>query len=273
MNLTSFTSLRWAYQLHYYLCFRTHRRRPVLRDREIAEIVKDICVCHEFHLLDYEPYPDQLRCLVSLRPDQSVSKAIQTLKTNASRQWNIEMQAVPPLWARGYFARSVGKVRLQAVRQYLSEQSAHHGYDQRVLPPVYRYREEEPLLLTSPHAVYDLSHHVVLATRYRMGVFTSGIGTALVDYWLKVAARREFALDQVTVVPDHIHLIVRIKPAMSIEDCVLSMMNNGQHFISTRYGEMLVSVGLDQLWQPSAYAGTCGDFTSALLKVWLKSPE
>ena len=28
MYLTPFTSLAWAYQLHYYLCFRTHCRRP-----------------------------------------------------------------------------------------------------------------------------------------------------------------------------------------------------------------------------------------------------
>lgn len=273
MNLTSFTSLSWAYQLHYYLCFRTHRRRPVLQATEIADIVKEICVRHDFHLLDYEPYPDEFRCLVSLQPDHSVAKTIQILKTNASREWNLLIQTSPPLWARGYFARSVGKVRVQAVRNYLAQQARHHGYDRRLLPPVYRYRSDNPLALTSPHAFFDLSHHLVLATSWRKGVFTSEVGKALGDYWLRVAAKDEFAIDQVTVVPDHIHSIVRIKPKMSIAECVLSLMNNGQHFMAQRYGELLVAVGVNELWQPSVYAGTCGEFTTSLIKAWLNSGE
>jgi len=164
-------------------------------------------------------------------------------------------------------------VRLQAVRHYLQQQSAHHGYDRRVLPPVYRYRAESRTVLSSPHAVFDLSHHLVLGTSCRKGVFTSEVGAELVDYWLRVAAKHEFAIDQVTVVPDHIHSIVRIKPKMSIEECALSLMNNGQHFMARRYGELLVAVGLNELWQSSAYAGTCGDYTSALIKSWLSSAE
>jgi REP element-mobilizing transposase RayT len=142
-----------------------------------------------------------------------------------------------------------------------------------VLPPVYRYRAVSPSVLASPHAVFDLSHHLVLATRYRKGIFDSSMGQALVDYWLRVAAKHAFAIDQVTVVPDHIHSIVRIKPMMSIEECALSLMNNGQHFMEKRYPEVLIQAGIDQLWQPSAYAGTCGEYTSALIKAWLNAPE
>jgi len=275
MNLTLFTSLSWAYQLHYYLCFRTHRRHPSFENKGplLIESVKEICGRHDLHLLDYEPYPNQLRCLISLRPDQCVAKTVQTLKTNSSRSWNLQMQTMPPLWARGYFARSVGRVRIQAVRKYLEEQATHHGYAQHLLPPVYRYRAEQPLVLESPHAFFDLSHHLVFATQKRKGIFGSEIGKALVDYWLKVASKHGFAIDQVTVVPDHIHSIVRIKPSMSIEQCAFSLMNNGQHFMGTNYAEVLIESGMNQLWQPSAYAGTCGEFTSALIKTWLNAPE
>jgi REP element-mobilizing transposase RayT len=270
MNLTSFTSLSWAYQLHYYICFRTHRRRTVLNS-SLFDIVNEICNRHDLHLLDYETYPDQLRCLISLQPDQGVAKAIQTLKTNASREWNILIDASPPLWANGYLARSVGSVRIGPVRNYLEQQSTHHGYDQRWRPPVYRYRAEQMVSLTSPHAFYDLRHHLVLATSQRKGIFSSDAGHALVDYWLRVAAKRDFAIDQITVVPDHVHSIVRIKPTLSIEACALLLMNNGQHFIGEHFPEFLIQAGVNQLWQPSAYAGTCGEYTSALIKNWLNS--
>ena len=71
------------------------------------------------------------------------------------------------------------------------------------------------------HASFELTHHVVLATRFRRGVFGvlgPKIGEAPVNYRMKVAAARGFALDQATILPDHVHLLVRITPNMSIDD-------------------------------------------------------
>jgi putative transposase len=222
-------------------------------------------------LLAHDIYADEIRCLLSLKPDQSVAKVIQTLKANSSRECGASLGLIAPVWERGYLARSTGRMKISAVRHYLEQQATHHGYANRVLPPVYRYRAEQPVVLKAAHGMFDLTHHLVLATRCRRGVFTSSVGAALCNYWVRVAFQREFAIDQMSIVPDHVHAIVRIVPKMSIEECVLSLMNNGQHFIGKHYPELLVETGLDQLWEPFAYAGTCGEVTTALLKTWLHS--
>jgi putative transposase len=239
----------------------------------LKEFITEICERHQYHLLECQPHPDQLRSLVSLRPDQAVAKTIQTIKTNSSREWGRRFNSLPPLWARGYLARSVGQVRISAVRKYLDQQSAHHGYDLRLLSPVHRYRAKEPKWLAASHASFDLNHHLVLSTCQREGIFNSSLGRALSDYWLRVASKHSFAIDQISVVPDHIHLIVRIVPSMSIEECALLLMNNGQHFVGKNYPQALIEAGINQLWQPSAYAGTCGEYTSGLIQKWLNSPE
>ena len=275
MYLTPFTSLSWAYQLHYYLCFRTHRRRLFFLSKELVlnELVAEICDRHDYHLLECQTRSDQLRSLVSLRPEQSLAKTVQTIKTNSSREWNRRFDTQPPLWARGYLARSVGQVRINAVRNYLDQQSAHHGYDARLLPPIYRYRAEKPISLTARHASFELTHHLVFVTCQRKGIFNSSLGRALSDYWLRVGLKRGFAIDQLSIVPDHAHLIVRIVPTMSIEQCALLLMNNGQHFIGEKYPQFLIEAGINQLWQPSAYVGTCGEYTTGLIQKWLSSPE
>ena len=176
------------------------------------------------------------------------------------------------VWASGYLARSTGRMRTDAVRHYLDQQAKHHGYDSRILPPVSSFRATQPRLLRSAHASFNLSHHLVFATHKRKGVFTSARGKALTEYWLKVATARDFAIDQLSFVPDHVHLVVRILPRTGIEECALSLMNNGQHFMSKHYPQVFVECGIDQLWESSAYAGTSGDFTTALLKSWLHSP-
>src|SRR2546421_3997042 len=129
MFLTPFKALNWAYQLHYYLCFRTHRRRTLFASKanQLAEIVAEICAQHDYHLLECQPHPDQLRCLVSLPPNQAISKVMQTIKTNSSRESSRQFSLEKPVWARGFLAKSVGRMHIDTVQAYLEQQAKHHG--------------------------------------------------------------------------------------------------------------------------------------------------
>ena len=85
----AYKDINWAYQLHYYLCFRTHRRKNLFSAHDrmdaLSQELSHICERHGFHLLKAKAYPDHLRCLLSLRPSDSISKTLQTVKTNLSR--------------------------------------------------------------------------------------------------------------------------------------------------------------------------------------------
>jgi putative transposase len=273
--LEPFRELHWAYQLHYYMCFRTRWRREEFaeanRETSFSRLLAEVCGNHGYHLLQHKLYPDHLRCLLSLKPDQAISVVINRLKANISREFCREFGLEPPLWATGYLARSVGRVRIHAVKQYLAHQAEHHGYSARVSPPVFRHRSDQPAALRAAHAVFDLSYHLVFATRYRRSVFGSTLGGELVDYWLKVAGKRGFALDEATVLPDHVHLLVRLAPKTSIEECALSLMNNSQHWMEKHHKRALMQAEIDSVWQPSAYAGTCGKVTTAMVKAFLGS--
>jgi putative transposase len=277
MFLEPFKEISWAFQLHYHICFRTHRRRPFFDDqgmtKAVLQALADMCEINDFHLIEKDCRSDHIQLLLSLRPKQIISDALKKLKGRSSAVLCKEFGIDPPVWARGYLARTTGRVRKQAVQRYLESQAEHHGYTKRALPPVFKFRFIEPAVLKTAHASFDLSHHVVLSTKYRRSLFGSKIGEELANYWAKVAARRGFALDQVTVLPDHIHLLVRITPKTSVEDVILSLMNNGQHFLAQNFPVCLVEAKIDQVWQPSAYVGTCGELTTALLKAFLREDE
>jgi putative transposase len=191
------------------------------------------------------------------------------IKGGSSTELCRQLNLAAPLWARGYLARTSGKVRMAAVEMYLQNQAEHHGYANRNRPPVYRFRNPNPSPLSVAHAVFDLNYHIVLATRYRQSIFDSTLGEELAKYWLRVASRRNFALDQVTILPDHVHMLIRTLPTMSVEECTLLLMNNAQHFIGESWSHRLIEAGVNQLWQPSAYAGSCGELPTALLKGFL----
>jgi putative transposase len=277
VQLEPFKDISWAYQLHYHICFRTHRRKTIFDDQSriagLSQALTDLCKINNLHLIEKDCQTDHVQLMLSLRPSQLISDSLKRLKGRSSAAICQEFGLAPPLWARGYLARSAGRVRVQAVKRYLERQAEHHGYSKRVLPPVFRFRAPEREILETAHASFDLTHHFVLATRFRRGVFDSKIGHALVNYWIKVAARHGFAIDQVTVLPDHVHMLVRITPKISIEQVVLSLMNNGQNFVVKHSPLTLVEANIDQLWQPSAYVGTCGELPTALLKAFLRAAD
>ena len=274
MLLEPYTQIKWAYQLHFYICFRTRWRRgafgDVKREASLSRLFAEISTHHDYHPLQHKVYHDHLRCLLSLKPDQSISNVINKLKSNMSREFCLEFGLEAPLWAAGYLARSVGRVRIQAVKEYLANQAEHHGYSARVNPPIFRYRSDQPPVLRAAHAVFDLTYHLVFATRYRRSLFDSTLGSELVGYTLTVAGKLGFALEEVSVLPDHVHLLVKLPPKMSIENCVLSLMNNSQHWLGRHHRTALIRAGVDRVWQPSAYAGRCAKVTTAIVKSFLQ---
>src|SRR6266550_1723968 len=151
MQLDPIVNLAWAYQLHYYLSWRTRSRHARLTPH-VTETLNEICQRHDYNLLRSKAYPDHVRCLLSLQLTQNISAVIRTLKANSSPE--------PRFWERGYLARSVGRVRIGTVKQYIDQQSTHHGYASRLLPPVFRYRAEQPVVLRAAHASFELNHHL-----------------------------------------------------------------------------------------------------------------
>lgn len=251
----TYTNLNWAYQLHYDVGFRTHRRRPHLAapqlGEKLLEIMAEICGRRDYHLLGARVYADHVRCLLSLQPAQDLSTVMEKLKAHSARECGRQFGLVAPVWARGYLAHSVGRVNLSTVKQYIKHQSEHHGYAERHHPPVYRYGAEQRIELTAAHSCFELNYHVVVSTRRRTSVFDSAMGQVLGEYWLKVAAKHGFAVDRTTIVPDHAHLLIRTPPKTSIELCVQALMNNGEYFICKSYPQTLADAKIDQLWQPS----------------------
>jgi putative transposase len=273
MFLIPYSHLEWAYHLHYHLCFRTHRRRPFLSNAQsdLTQIFKRLFDLYEYHELEMKVRPTDVQLLLSLRPEHAVSDVLKKLKGESSTVLCRQLGIAPPLWARGYLARTSGKVRVAEVSSYLDKQAEHHGYLDRAFPPVFKFRHGRPTTLSVAHAVFELKYHLVLSTTLRQCIFDSILGEALVNDFLRVADCRGFALDQATVLPDHVHMLLRTTPKMSIEDCALILMNDSQEFIGKHWPSRLLEAGVDQLWQPSAYAGSCGELRTALLKSFLSS--
>lgn len=202
--------LRFAYCYRVYLRWRTHRAKPCpLLAKLDRAVLSEIASEFGIHILESASDTTDLLVLASLKPDETISACTGKLKGRVSKWLRAALQLSQPsdLLSRGYFACTVGKSTGEAVEQYLGQQSEHHGYAERALPPVfvesYDLSAANQARISPQHAVTVAQFHLVLATRGRRGVFGSQEGRAVAAAWRELQTGLNVALIKVSFLPDH----------------------------------------------------------------------
>lgn len=135
-----------AGELHFAYCYRVFLRWRTLRGQPRQELSKlnlpvlsALANKYGIHVLECASDATDLLAQVSLKPTETISSCVSKLKGQVSKWLREELQLEQPadLVSKGYFACTAGKSTREAVEQYLNQQSEHHGYAQRVLPPIY----------------------------------------------------------------------------------------------------------------------------------------
>ncbi len=84
-------------------------------------------------IIEIDVQPEHIHCVVEVSFSMSVSKVFQFLRGGSARlffQFAEKMRLRYPrghLWGRGKFVSTVGFVQLDAVRNYVRNQSTHHS--------------------------------------------------------------------------------------------------------------------------------------------------
>jgi len=121
-----------AFSIHLHIVWITKYRKKVLK-KEIAVFVRDIirkeCNKSQVDILKGHISKDHVHILVSIPPQQSISRLVQRLKGKSSY---LILSQYPHLkkiywgrhfWARGYFVRSCGEVTDEVIKHYIETQS------------------------------------------------------------------------------------------------------------------------------------------------------
>ena len=84
-------------------------------------------------ILEIDVQPEHIHCVVKVSFSISTSRVFQILKGGSAKlffQFHEKAKLWHPrkhLWSRGKFASSVGFVQLDVVKEYVRNQSVHHG--------------------------------------------------------------------------------------------------------------------------------------------------
>lgn len=131
----------------------------------------------------------------------------------------------------------------------------------------------------SPDAAYQLHFYLCLKTHYLQPLLTHREKQLLVRNSIDDVCKREqyhlleaditqdhlhdFVIDRIGLLPDHMHLIFEGLPYISVEEYVLALMENTRYWMTKHYSGVLKQTQAWNLWQPSFYAGTVGEYSTA----------
>ncbi|HEV2665054.1 MAG TPA: IS200/IS605 family transposase [Blastocatellia bacterium] len=270
--------LHFAYCYRVYLRWRTHRARPIMQMACLDQtVLEGIASKYGVHVLECASSATDLLTLVSLKPEETISACTGKLKGQLSKWLREAQQLTQPTeqLSNGYFACTVGKSAREAVEQYLSLQSEHHGYSERALPPIfvegYELSEDDETRVSAKHSAVVAQFHIVLATSRRRGIFGPQEGCAVAAEWRKLVMSLRAALLKVSFLPDHVHVALRTHPAVSPADLVVELMNTAQQVIFEKFAEAAIQARVERLWQPSAYIGSYGDLASPQISRYIQN--
>ena len=117
-------------QIHIQFVFAVKYRDGLIHSsfkEELYQYISGIIKANNHKLLAIKRMSDHIHILIGMRPTQSISELMQTIKANSSKWINEKMfLKVKFEWQEGYGAFSYSKSHVQNVINYIQNQEERH---------------------------------------------------------------------------------------------------------------------------------------------------
>lgn len=113
------------------------------------------------------------------------------------------------------------------------------------------------------HAVYELKYHIVWAPKFRRGILSEPVATALKRIFKGTAERYGFKIVEQEVLPDHVHLFVSAPPRWSPAELVQVLKSVSWVRLLKERPEMQELTWGGPLWQSGYFVRATGDKVTA----------
>ena len=119
------------HKVMYHIVWIPKYRKRVLKGKialRLEELIQECSDVNRWRVSEINIKPDHIHILIRLRPDISVSKAVQLLKGRSSKIIRKEFPSLKEFywgdnfWSEGFFVETVGQVSEDAIKQYIKNQ-------------------------------------------------------------------------------------------------------------------------------------------------------
>lgn len=104
---------------------------------------------------------------------------------------------------------------------------------------------------------YNIGYHLIWCSKYRRKVLVGNIELRLKDILLNTAEELNVYIDNITVFPDYVHLVVRANPAVSPAGIIAQFKSKSSNKLRHEFSELKTRI--PTLWTRSYYVESIGN--------------
>ncbi len=97
---------------------------------------------------------------------------------------------------------------------------------------------------------YSLQYHIVFCTKYRRKVLQNGVDETCKYILWELSESMEFTIFAMEVMPDHIHLLVDVKPSFRIPEAMQKIKGRMSRSLFVMHPEIKQKLWEGHLWNP-----------------------
>ncbi|MDE5830199.1 MAG: IS200/IS605 family transposase [Clostridia bacterium] len=114
------------------------------------------------------------------------------------------------------------------------------------------------------HTKWNCKYHVVFAPKYRRQIIYKKIKKDIGNILRMLCSRKEIEIIEAEACPDHIHMLIKIPPKMSVSAAVGYLKGKSTLLIFDRHADMKYKYGQRQFWCRGYFVDMVGKNTKAI---------
>ncbi|MCR4601434.1 MAG: IS200/IS605 family transposase [Clostridia bacterium] len=124
---------------------------------------------------------------------------------------------------------------------------------------------------TSEHIVYNCKYHVIFCPKYRRKVLNDGIDERLKSVFQETAARHNFEITDLEIMPDYVHLLIDCNPKYGIMQCVKVIKRESASILGKEFPHL--KSRLPNIWTRSCFITSVGSVSLEAAKKYIEEQK
>ncbi len=124
------------------------------------------------------------------------------------------------------------------------------------------------------HTVFRIAYHLCWIPKYRKKIFTSKPRERMKEIIFQIAYEYEFEIEEIEVMPDHIHLLISASPKWSPSKIIQTLKSKSAIQFFREFPEVKKKYFWGgKLWTSSYFVETVGNATHSLMYKYIKNQQ
>lgn len=124
---------------------------------------------------------------------------------------------------------------------------------------------------TSSHTKHTVMYHIVWLPKYRKRVLKGVLAERILSLLQECAEVNDWAIKELGIQPDHIHMLVQLKPSISVSKAVQLFKWKSSRIIRKEFPELLEFYWGDSFWADGFFVETVGEVSFEKIQNYIKN--